>query len=208
MAFLQRKRTLRLSPSTCHLLLTQPGLCNPAAQRHAPKLSQRTPHGPERPQHVAPEGADQATGKASQGARGLPAARPREPRGAAPPLPEPHEPPDGRAALPGPAPGPGPLLPRGAAGREEGNPAGRPPPAPGAPAAIGPRAGGNRVHPHAAVPPGAPLPVLSRIAAAPAGKRRPRPGHPPRSAPAGKRGSSRESSADRGPGRRCPAHRG
>ncbi|XP_053793507.1 translation initiation factor IF-2-like [Vidua chalybeata] len=71
MAFLQRKRTLRLSPSTCHLFQTQPGLCNPAAQPHAPKLSQRTPHGPGQPQHVAPEGDYQATGKASQGARGL-----------------------------------------------------------------------------------------------------------------------------------------
>lgn len=66
MAFLQRKRTLRLSPGTCHLFQTQPGLCNPAAQPHAPKLSQRTPLAPGQPQHVAPGGDYPATGKASQ----------------------------------------------------------------------------------------------------------------------------------------------
>lgn len=79
-------------------------------------------------------GCYQATGKESQGARGLAtsglAARPREPTEAAPQLTEPHEPPDGRAALLGPTPGPGPLVPRVAAGRErrETPPAGHPRP--------------------------------------------------------------------------------
>lgn len=57
MAFLQRKRTFRLSPCVCHLFQTQPGLSNPATQPHAPKLNQRTPHGPGQPQHVVPGGA-------------------------------------------------------------------------------------------------------------------------------------------------------
>lgn len=65
-----------------------------------------------------------SAGPAHPGAR----RKAREPREAAPPLPEPREPPDRRAALPSPTLGPGPLLPRVAAGRgrRETPPAGHP----------------------------------------------------------------------------------
>lgn len=73
MAFLQRKRTLWLSPSTCHLFQIQPGLPSPPAQPYAPELSQRPPHGPGQPQHAAPGVTTRPQEK-----------RPRE-RGACPP---------------------------------------------------------------------------------------------------------------------------
>lgn len=132
MAFLQRKRTLRLSPGTCHPFRTQPGLCNPAAQPHAPKLSQRTPHGPGQPQH---QGVPARPQEKRPGERG--ACPPRGPlrgsRGKRHRLsPSPPSRPTGerRSWAPLPAPAPSSRLPRGAAGRgrRQTPPAGHPRP--------------------------------------------------------------------------------
>lgn len=155
MAFLQRKRTLRLSTSTCHLFQTQPGLSNPPAQPHAPKARER-PTGRASPS-TSHQGVTTRPQEKRPRERGACPPR-REPGEATPPCTEPHERLDGRAALPALFPAQAPPPAGCSRPREEGNPAGWLPPAPGAPAAIGPWASGNRAHPHAAMPRGAPAP--------------------------------------------------
>lgn len=213
MAFLQRKKTPRLSPGTCLLLQTRHGSALRPRSRTLQGEARESARGHARPS-TALQGVPTARREEpSRGTRGpAPSAtrpgRRRGPQGsgeAARPRTEPHVPPGGQpfpargAPRPAPAPSSLPAAPpqRPPSGRRRGRAEESPrrlgssPPAPGAPATIGPRAGGNRGHPH----PGAAAGSAARRSApycggggggkgGAAAAARAGPGHPPLSAPA------------------------